>query len=462
MRTLLFLSFFLFLPPLAAGEEQLWRAEIPSFLLREAGPTLATLDVVSLAEGDGVTVVHIWETAQRAALLADTASSLRAIPLKLAATPAYRTLDEMSAALDAIVEKIPEYAKTYTIGSSIEGRDIRALKLSASPAANLTGPPEIVFVGLHHAREWISGEVTLRLAEFIADHIGDMPRIRAIVEATELWFIPVLNPDGYLYTHTTDRMWRGNRRLHPDGSYGVDLNRNYDAAWVENGYVHGAAPFSEPETRALRDLVIAPDGGTALTDMPRGLISYHSYAQLILYPWSSQPDPAPTADLMQTTAAKMADLMLFTGGALYGVKQAYGLYAAPIFGECGEWFYTATGRATPLLIELRPAPDDDTAFALDPVYIEPTARENIAAALYFIESILYDSVDIDTDVNGNGTADYLEVPDALLPDEDTIDISDSSDESELSDDDPPPDTTPDADTPVVPRPHGDGCSLTVI
>ena len=76
MRTLLFLSFFLFLPPLAAGEEQLWRVEIPSFLLLDAGPTLATLDVVSLADDDGVTVVHIWERAERAALLADTASDL--------------------------------------------------------------------------------------------------------------------------------------------------------------------------------------------------------------------------------------------------------------------------------------------------------------------------------------------------------------------------------------------------
>lgn len=468
MRTLFLISLLVFSLPLSAGEKQLWRAAIPPYLLRDAGPVLSVLDVVSLTEEDGDTVAYIWESPERIALLADTARSLTTLPLRFADTPAYRTLDEMTAALHDIVEKFPDHAKLYTVGSSVEGRDILALKLSVSPAENLPGPPEIVFVGLHHAREWISGEVTLRLAEFLAAHIGDMPRIRSIVEAAELWFIPVINPDGYLYTHTTDRMWRHNRRPNADGSFGVDLNRNYDAAWVKNGNDHGTGPFSEPETQALRDLVVTPDGGTALTDGPRGLISYHSFSQFILYPWSSIADPAPTAGLMTATADRMVDLILPVAGAAYIAKQAYQLYASPINGECGEWFYNATGQGTAFLIELRPAASDDTAFALDPLFIEPTARENIAAALYFIESIIYDTVDIDTDVNGNGTADYLEEPDeiipdddALLDDDDTTDMSDSSDEAELSDDSLPPDTTPDADI-VLPRPRDDGCSLTVI
>jgi len=459
-----FIAFFLFSLTLAAGEKELWRAVIPPYLLRDAAPVLTTLDVVSVTEEEGDTVLYIWETAQRAALLADTARSLTTRQLLLDGSPAYRTLDEMIAALYAVEQKIPDRAKIYTIGKSVEGRDILALKISTSPAENLPEKPEIVFVGLHHAREWISGEVTLRIAEFLADHVADMPRIGSIVAATELWFIPVINPDGYLYTHTTDRMWRHNRRPNGDGSFGVDLNRNYDAAWVENGTAHGAGPFSEPETRALRDLVVTPDGGTALTDGARGLISYHSFSQFLLYPWSSLSAPAPTATLMRATADKMVDLILSVDGAAYIAKQAYELYAGPINGECGEWFYNATGQATAFLIELRPAATDDTAFALDPLFIEPTAQENIAAALYFVESIIYDSVDIDTDVNNNGIADYLEVPDALLeePDE-TVEEpeEDMIEEADIL----APDTAdplPDTDTRPAPHPGSDGCLLTVI
>ncbi len=462
MRTLVFLSILVLMPLLAAGEKQLWRAAIPHYLLRDAGPVLTDLDVVSLTEEEGDTVAYIWESPERIALLAATARSLTTLPLRFADTPDYRTLDEMTAALHDIVEKFPDHAKLYTVGSSVEGRDILALKLSVSPAENLPGPPEIVFVGLHHAREWISGEVTLRLAEFLAAHIGDMPRIRSIVEGAELWFIPVINPDGYLYTHTTDRMWRHNRRPNADGSFGVDLNRNYDAAWVKNGNDHGTGPFSEPETRALRDLVVTPEGGTALTDGPRGLISYHSFSQFILYPWSSISDPAPTAGLMTATADRMVDLILPVAGAAYIAKQAYLLYSGPIYGECGEWFYNATGQGTAFLIELRPAASDDTAFALDPLFIEPTARENIAAALYFIESIIYDSVDIDTDVNKNGTADYLEVPDMLLEEPDET-VEEPEDDPLEETDIVIPDTadvSPDIDT-VLPRPRDGGCSISL-
>lgn len=464
MRTLSFIAVFLFSLTLAAEEKELWRAVIPPYLLRDAAPVLTTLDIVSVAEEEGDTVLYIWETAQRAALLADTARSLTTRRLLLDGAPAYRTLDEMTAALHAIEQKIPDRAKIYTVGSSVEGRDILALKISTSPAENLPEKPEIVFVGLHHAREWISGEVTLRIAEFIADHVDDMPRIGSIVAATELWFIPVINPDGYLYTHTTDRMWRHNRRPNGDGSFGVDLNRNYDAAWVENGTAHGTAPFSEPETRALRDLIVTPDGGTALTDGPRGLISYHSFSQFILYPWSSVSDPAPTATLMRTTADKMVDLILSVDGADYIAKQAYLLYSSPINGECGEWFYNATGQATAFLIELRPAATDDTAFALDPLFIEPTAQENIAAALYFVESIIYDAVDIDTDVNRNGVADYLEVPDALLEEPDET-VEEPEEEPLEEVDLIMPDTAdplPDADTVTPRRRSDDGCSLSLI
>lgn len=452
----------------AAAEKEIWEVTVPSWALPAAAPIAATLDVVRIGERDGSVVYHLWETAERTAPLVDLAIAVRTVPLATRETEHYRTHDEMIAAMQAIEDRLPSRAKVYPIGLSVEGRTIYALKLSASPAENLPGPPEVVLVGLHHAREWISGEVTLRIAEYLADHIADgTPRIGDIVEGTELWFIPILNPDGYIYTHTTDRMWRENRRLRADGLYGVDLNRNYDAAWAANGDANGTGPFSEPETQALRDLVTAPEGNTPLTDLPRGILTYHSYSQLILYPWSSTSDPAPTRDLMRATGERMATLILDSGGETYGVKQTSELYGVPVYGECTEWFYNATGQGTGFTVELRPATVEGGGFQLDPVSIEPTVRESIAAALYFIETLMNGTLDIDTDTNGNGMIDYLEIPDAPpdeAPDDDILlDEPDgplpTDDAEPVTDDAPLP-----ADADHRPTPHSatGGCALVTV
>lgn len=453
---------------LAAGEKEIWEVTVPSWALPAAAPIAATLDVVRIGDRDGAIVYHLWETAERAAPLADLAIAVRTLPLALEETDHYRDHDEMVAAMHAIEERLPSHAKVYDIGRSVEDRPIYALKLSVSPAENLPGPPEVIIVGLHHAREWISGEVALRIAEYLADHIADgTPRIGDIVEGAELWFVPILNPDGYIYSHTTDRMWRENRRLRADGVYGVDINRNYDAAWAANGDANGTGPFSEPETRALRDLVTTPQGGTPLTDLPRGILTYHSYTQLLLYPWSSTADPAPTRDLMRATGERMAAIILASGGETYGVKQTSELYGVPIYGECTEWFYNATAQGTGFTVELRPANVEGGGFQLDPAFIEPTARESIASALYFIETILNGTLDIDTDANKNGEIDYLEIPDAPpdeAPDDDILldepDDPMPTDEAEpVTDDGPIP---ADDDQRPTPHPATGGCALMTI
>jgi carboxypeptidase T len=416
MRNLtLLLAFFLSLS-LAAGEKQLWRAVVPPLLLQGTPLPVTLLDVVSVREEGPLTEVFLWETAERIALLGDAAGEFFPVPYTNDGDDAYRTLDEIYDTLYAIAERIPDRAALYTIGRSIEGRDILALKFSAAPRENRPELPEAVIVGLHHAREWIAAEVPLRFAEFIADRIADNPRIAALVEAGELWFVPVLNPDGYLYSHTVERMWRENRREHPDGSFGVDLNRNYDATWLANGHYHGAAPFSEPETRALRDLIVTPEGDEPLIDNARGIITYHSFGQLILYPWAAYADPAPDAARFHATGRNMADLIHADSGVDYTVKQIYWLYNAPIFGECTEWFYGATGGPG-FTIELRPLLPAEGGFALDPAAIEPSFRENLPAALYFIESVYAGSVDVVMDRDRNGIIDHLESPDAPTPDD---------------------------------------------
>jgi len=159
-------------------------------------------------------------------------------------------------------------AQTYNIGTSVEGRDIWAVRISDNPALD-EDEPSVLFVGCHHAREWISVEVPLYLGKYLTDHYATDPEIASMVDNQQIWIVPVLNPDGYEYSRSssTNRLWRKNRRNNGDGTYGVDLNRNYGYMWGLEGSsgdpssstYRGPEAFSEPETCALRDLCLARD-----------------------------------------------------------------------------------------------------------------------------------------------------------------------------------------------------------
>ncbi|XP_063585938.1 carboxypeptidase O-like [Penaeus indicus] len=163
--------------------------------------------------------------------------------------------------------------------------------------------PMVLMEGGAHAREWISPAVATYLAQQLADS-G-----KSFLKRVTVILVPVLNPDGYEYSHTTDRMWRKNRRANADSSCkGVDLNRNFDKAFgVPSGssddpcspIYHGAEAFSEPETRALRDLanVFRKDLNIYM--------SLHSYGKFILYPWSYIYATAPTKQQLKGVAGKM-------------------------------------------------------------------------------------------------------------------------------------------------------------
>jgi hypothetical protein len=175
-----------------------------------------------------------------------------------------------------------------SIGASVEGRPILAVKVGA--AGDAPSRPNVLFMATHHAREWVSTEMAMRLIRWLADSLPAPLR-----DSRDIWVIPVENPDGYQYTFTTDRYWRKNRRLNDDGTYGVDLNRNYPAFW---GYddagssalttaevYRGSAPASEPETQAIVAFHSAHP--------PVLAVSYHTYAGLVLYPYGFRAGALP-------------------------------------------------------------------------------------------------------------------------------------------------------------------------
>jgi murein tripeptide amidase MpaA len=191
----------------------------------------------------------------------------------------------------------------HVIGETHEGREIIAIRMTQGVRDVPVGArPSVFYQGTIHAREWIATEVSRRMMHWFADRRHDDPEIRALLRETELWFVPVANPDGYQYTFDAERLWRKNMRdNNEDGQIsvgdGVDPNRNYPEHWGYDDFgsspqtssdtYRGPGPASEPEVQAQIDLHEEVGFEFAM--------SYHSYGELLLYPqgWQVQ---TPSAD----------------------------------------------------------------------------------------------------------------------------------------------------------------------
>lgn len=300
----------------------------------------------------------------------------------------FHTPSQVDAELTALAAAHPTVAAIHTLGTSVEGRPIRALKISDNVGTDEPDEGDVVFVALHHAREWLAAEMGLYLAEYLVTQLSSDPILSSCMGDLEVWVIPVLNPDGYAYTAAPggDRFWRKNRRNNGDGTTGVDLNRNYSYQWGggpgtgspgagnswEDTY-WGPSAFSEPETVAFRDFVQG-------LDHPRALLTYHSFSELFLRPWSySNADPPgePTlAYLVQNSIARIAAVH----GHTYQQTISYNAY-----GETTDYFWN-DDRVAGFTPELRPSgPQTLSSFAPPPSEIVPTLEENLPAALALIQ-----------------------------------------------------------------------------
>ncbi len=185
-----------------------------------------------------------------------------------------------------------EIAKVVNVGESLNGQEILALKVTKNATKVKDGKrPAVMYMGTQHAREWITPEMVRRLMHHVLDSYGSDPEITQLVDTTELWFLPVANPDGYDFTFTEgNRLWRKNLRdNNGDGQItigdGVDPNRNFATNWgydnegssidAASDTYRGTGPNSEPETQALDNLFKRVGF--------EFFINYHSAAELLLY-----------------------------------------------------------------------------------------------------------------------------------------------------------------------------------
>ena len=303
-----------------------------------------------------------------------------------AAAAGYHTAATLEEDLGRLAEQHPEIAELHEIGRSVEGRPLWALRIGERRGS----ARKVAFLGCHHAREWISVEVPYRLAEYLLDNSSSEP-VQGWLHQGEVWVAPMVNPDGHEYSRTDNRLWRKNRRRNSGGSFGVDPNRNYGYMWgslnvstsshvpSDETYV-GPRAFSEPEVRAVRDLVAR--------QLFSGVLTYHSYSQLILYPWGYTSTPIKDeADLgeMRNLAQDMEQLIRKVHDKTYTAQQSSKLY--PTAGDTADWTY-GEYDAPSFTVELRPASAQEGGFILPADQIEPCWEENRPAALEFIQHVL--------------------------------------------------------------------------
>lgn len=203
----------------------------------------------------------------------------------------YLTFAEVVTELDNMRALYPNLITVrQSLGTSIEGRDLWMVKISDNPDTD-EDEMEVLYSGLHHAREPQSMTTVIYFMWYVLENYGTDPTVTNLVDNRELYFVPVVNPDGYAYNQQTNPngggLWRKNRRNNGNGTYGVDLNRNYGYQW---GYdnsgssptpssetYRGTAGFSEPETQAMRDFALSRHFKTA--------VNYHGYGNWWIFPW---------------------------------------------------------------------------------------------------------------------------------------------------------------------------------
>lgn len=296
----------------------------------------------------------------------------------------YHDYAETVTELQSLAAQYPDVTRLQSIGKSLEGRDLWALRITDHPDQNEPGEKGILIYGGTHAREHLTVEQALFVAHDLLDNYGHEGEATNLVNQRDVWILPNVNPDGSEYDIASGNLiwWRKNRRNNGDGSLGVDLNRNFGYKWGGAGSSGGTSsetyrgpqPFSEPENQALRDFVSSQD------DIEIA-ISLHTYGELVLYPYgytyAELPPDMKAADLAIFKA--LAGAMATRNG--YTAQQASDLYI--VSGDHDDWFYGARGIYA-MTIEMYPTSSSPFGFYPPDSVIAPQTTRNRTALRYSI------------------------------------------------------------------------------
>ena len=243
---------------------------------------------------------------------------------------------------------------------------------------------------MQHAREWLAGSTVNYLAYALASDRSS--QIQSLLDKVTFVIVPIVNPDGYEYTWTTDRLWRKNRKSYFSQYVGVDLNRNWDSFFGTSGASSNPSsdtyqgPFaaSELEVKACQQFYL-----TFAKDII-GAIDIHSYSQLLLWPWSYTVIPYKYREQHRIIGNLMAEAMKSVSGLWYTPEDSSALYPS---GGAGQDYFCDTKfwhlfQSIPyaFTLELRPrSPRYGSGFIVSPDQIVETGREIFAGIVTFAQ-----------------------------------------------------------------------------
>jgi hypothetical protein len=325
--------------------------------------------------------------------------------------PSYKPYGDIETRIRRLAGKYPDLLQIEEIGrTTSRGLPIWAVKVSDN-VRRREDEPRILFTGVHHAREPIGANICLELMNRLCASYQRDDEIRKWVDGAEIWFVPVVNPDGYEYIMENNLhfpWWRKNLRDNDgDGIFnplldGVDLNRNYDFNWDEGGdgkfsswFYRGTEPFSEEETKAVMRLAERENFVIG--------ISYHSYGESVLFPWGNFDRP-PDLDLIIDVAEGLASRM--------GRVSGHGQYSViPLNGRVGQssiWMY-GMFRTIDFIVEV------GTDYYPAEHHIPFILREHTRGAFYLLDRML------DTGLKGHVFDFYTRTP--LVADIDVLELA---------------------------------------
>jgi len=293
----------------------------------------------------------------------------------------FPTFSEAINIIDSLHNYYPNIVSAkWSIGLTWEARNLWVFKLSDNVDVD-EAEPEIFYNALTHAREPIGMTWILNFAGWLCRNYGLDPIATSIVNNRELYFLPVLNPDGYVYNEQNSPngggMWRGNRRNNGDGTYGVDLNRNWGYMW---GYdnsgsspipgsetYRGPSPFSEPETQAVRQFILSRSFSF--------IVNSHSYAGVVLYPWGYEDIYTPDQDFFRVIGDSATTLIGYPNGTAWEL-----LYNTN--GDANDWQYGEQIEKDMIFCLAPETGEDFDGFWPQPSRIDPLNQQMLPFGIY--------------------------------------------------------------------------------
>ncbi|KAI2636233.1 hypothetical protein GGS26DRAFT_581163 [Hypomontagnella submonticulosa] len=218
-------------------------------------------------------------------------------------------------------------SELITAGKSFEGRDIQGIHLWGSGGKG--SKPAVYFHGNVHAREWISSKVVEYLTYQLVVNYNNDTTVKGFLDKYDFYILPVVNPDGFLYTQTTNRLWRKNRQTRSGTTaVGTDVNRNWPYKWDGEGSSTSPGSGDTPENTGIRTLgdQLAAGRGIKL------YIDWHSYGQYILTPYGYSCSAVAANQAKQDSLARNVATAI---AKPYGTRFTTGPTCATLYATAG-------------------------------------------------------------------------------------------------------------------------------